>query len=141
MSGAHDITDIVDSKGPAVDIGGKAIEVRPLTVGQLAALVRLVGPDVVKAVTGAEGFSTDDIIALVVRTPETIVGCAAILTDREEEEIENLPLDDAVHLTKAIFEVQKDFFEAKVAPAVKRHFGLDLAAAITDETDSTPKGF
>lgn len=96
-----------------VTVAGVAVELTPIRLGELPRLLAIVRPL-------AEDLTHDpDWMALLGRHGEAVLDLLAITTRRERAWINDLPLDDAVQLAAAVFEVNADFFVAHVVPAIQ----------------------
>ncbi|AUM01563.1 hypothetical protein B4966_10640 [Rhodocyclaceae bacterium] len=96
-----------------VTVAGVAIELTPIRLGELPRLLAIVQPL-------AEDLTGDpDWMALLGRHGEAVLDLLVITTRRERAWINDLPLDDAVQLAAAVFEVNADFFVAHVVPAIQ----------------------
>jgi hypothetical protein len=96
-----------------VTLSGTALELTPIRLGELPRLLAVVRPL-------AEELSSDpDWLALLGRHGDAVLELLAITTRRERAWINDLSLEDAVQLASAAFEVNADFFVARIAPAIQ----------------------
>ena len=92
---------------------GSVLEIGPVKLGQLPRLVAAVRPLVDKL------SAEPDWLALLLNHGDAVLELLAICTRRKREWVDELALDDAVHLCATVFEVNVDFFVAQVAPAIQ----------------------
>jgi len=96
-----------------VTLSGTALELTPIRLGELPRLLAVVRP------LAEEITSDPDWMALLGRHGDAVLDLLAITTRRERAWINDLSLEDAVHLAAAVFEVNADFFVAHVVPAIQ----------------------
>ena len=100
-----------------LEIAGEALELTPLKIGELPAFVRAIRPFAQHI--GAEV----DWLALFGERGEDVVVALAVAARRPREWVAQLPLDAAIQLAEAVFEVNADFFIRQVTPALLRLAG------------------
>lgn len=96
-----------------VTVAGTALELTPIRLGELPRLLAALRP------LAAELSAEPDWLELLARHGEAVLELLAITTRRERAWINDLSLDDAVRLAAAVFEVNADFFVARVVPAIQ----------------------
>ena len=96
-----------------VTLSGIALELTPIRLGELPRLLAVVRP-LADDITG-----DPDWIALLGRHGDSVLDLLAITTRRERAWVNDLSLEDAVLLAAAVFEVNADFFVARVVPAIQ----------------------
>lgn len=97
-----------------VEIAGSRIEITPLRVGEFPAMLRAIRPF-------AEQLAGEpDWLALLAEHGEALLDALSLACRRPREWVDGLDLDDALQLAAAVFEVNADFFVARVAPNVTR---------------------
>lgn len=115
-----DDVDVLDPAARDVALTGRpSVRLRPITAGQLPRFLRAVRPILaaVAATKADEGVSPEiQLIDLYVDHGEAINAAVAIATGLPLEEVEALPLDDAMRLAIAVWEVNQDFFGQRVIP-------------------------
>ena len=99
-------------QGQILDIGGQRIEIRPLVLGELPAMLRAIRP------FASELSAEPDWLALLAEHGEALLRALAIASHRSDDWVASLELDDAITLGAAVFEVNADFFVRRVAPKV-----------------------
>jgi hypothetical protein len=99
-------------QGQILDIGGQRIEIRPLVLGELPAMMRAIRP------FASELSAEPDWLALLAEHGEALLRALAIASHRSDDWVAALELDDAITLGAAVFEVNADFFVRRVAPKV-----------------------
>lgn len=99
-------------QGQVLDIGGQRIEIRPLVLGELPAMLRAIRP------FASELSAEPDWLALLAEHGEALLRALAIASHRSDDWVASLELDDAITLGAAVFEVNADFFVRRVAPKV-----------------------
>jgi len=97
-----------------VTLSGTALELTPIRLGELPRLLAVVRP------LAEEITSDPDWLALLGQHGEAMLDLLAITTRRERSWVNDLPLDDAVQLAAAVFEVNADFFVGRVVPGIQR---------------------
>lgn len=106
----------LDSLGPpagAVSVGGETLEVKPLTVGQLPAFLRAVGP-ILNKLTAPE---IDWLNLLALRGDELLVALA-IATGQPREWVNDLRPDEALLLAAKVIAVNAEFLTGTVLPTL-----------------------
>jgi hypothetical protein len=94
-----------------ITIAGENLELKPITFGQLPAVLELVGP--LLADLNRDGV---DMVDLIMRHADRLLPLAALLTGRQREWIDALPLDEAAELIGTLIEINADFFARRVLP-------------------------
>ena len=97
-----------------VTLSGGALELTPIRLGELPRLLAVVRP------LASELSADPDWLALLGQHGEAMLDLLAITTRRERSWVNDLPLDDAVQLAAAVFEVNADFFVGRVVPGIQR---------------------
>lgn len=82
--------------------------VKPLTVGQLPAIVR--------ALKGLQMSGDIDVLELIDKHADQVIEAAAVAVKLTREEIEAGSVDEFMELVSTIVEVNSDFFVQRVAP-------------------------
>lgn len=93
-------------------IGGETLDLAPIRLGELPAFARAVQP------AAAFLSASPDWLALISTHGEAVIEAVAIACRRPREWVAALPLDEAVRLAGAVFEVNADFFMRRLAPAI-----------------------
>ncbi len=109
-----------------VDIAGEGMEVTPLRVGELPAMLKAVRP------FATQLEADPDWLALLGEHGEALLDALAIACRRPREWVDGLALDEALKLAAAVFEVNADFFVQRVAPNVS-----ELAERIGQRLDGS----
>jgi hypothetical protein len=86
----------------------------PIRLGELPRLLAVVRP------LASELSADPDWLALLGQHGEAMLDLLAITARRERAWVNDLPLDDAVQLAAAVFEVNADFFVGRVVPGIQR---------------------
>ena len=97
-----------------VTLSGGALELTPIRLGELPRLLAVVRP------LASELSADPDWLALLGQHGEAMLDLLAITARRERSWVNVLPLDDAVQLAAAVFEVNADFFVGRVVPGIQR---------------------
>lgn len=97
-----------------VTLSGGALELTPIRLGELPRLLAVMRP------LASELSADPDWLALLGQHGDSMLDLLAITTRRERACINDLPLDDAVQLAAAVFEVNADFFVGRVVPGIQR---------------------
>lgn len=112
-----DSLNVIDPPSITVMFHGTAREIRPLTVGQLPAMMR--------ALRNVEMPSTFDVHALASQLPaliadngEAIIQAAVIASGEARAVVESAALDEFVTLVAAIIEINSDFFVHTLLPVM-----------------------
>ena len=90
-------------QGQILDIGGQRIEIRPLVLGELPAMLRAIRP------FASELSAEPDWLALLAEHGEALLRALAIASHRSDDWVASLELDDAITLGAAVFEVNAIF--------------------------------
>lgn len=117
-----DDLDILDPAPAAVTYRGERLEIRPLQVGQLPALVRSARP-VLDAITAADTLPEAGdpalvplLLDLVENHGERVFEAAALCIDRPVDWVAKGQLDEFVTLASTVIEVNRDFFVRRLGP-------------------------
>jgi len=97
-----------------VTLSGGALELTPIRLGELPRLLAVMRP------LASELSADPDWLPLLGQHGDSMLDLLAITTRRERAWINDLPLDDAVQLAAAVFEVNADFFVGRVVPGIQR---------------------
>ncbi len=97
-----------------VTIGGEALDVTPLKVGELPIFARTVRPIAGKL------SAAPDWLRLLAEDGETVILALAIACRRPPEWVSGLALDEAIRLAEAVFGANADFFIRRVVPEITR---------------------
>jgi hypothetical protein len=117
-----DELDVLAPSGASVTVGGKPVDIRPLTIGQLPKLVREARP-VIDAVLELEDLPEEDsadmvalVLDLIENHAERVFAAASICSGLPVQEVEAADLDEFVLLASKVVEVNRDFFVRKLGP-------------------------
>jgi hypothetical protein len=117
-----DELEVLAPAGASVMVGGRLVEIRPLTIGQLPKLVREARP-VIDAVLELEEIPEEDsadmvslVLDLIENHAERVFAAAAICTGLPKEQVEGADLDEFVLLATKVVEVNRDFFVQRLGP-------------------------
>lgn len=91
---------------------GSLLELTPIRLGELPRLLATVRPIASKLA------EDPDWIALLSEHGQTVLDLLVITTRRDRAWVEALSLEEAVQVAAAAFEVNADFFVARVVPAI-----------------------
>ena len=100
-----------------VTLAGSALELTPIRLGELPRFLAVVRPMANELMADVAGGP--DWMALLARQGESVLDLLAITTRRERAWVNDLSLEDAVLLAAAVFEVNADFFVARIVPAIQ----------------------
>lgn len=138
MTGSDDL-DVIDPAPLAVTYLGERLEIRPLTVGAVPGIVRLARP-VIDAVLQLQDVPDENSEAMVDlaldmidKHGEALFGAVALAIGREADWVRQGELDEFISLCKRLVEVNRDFFEKRLAPLFGRQ-----AAALQSGAGPTP---
>lgn len=114
-----------------VAVGGETLVIGPIKMRQLSKVVRHVG--------GIVGFFKDDEIkfeGLLAEGSEDLMAALSAATDKPVDWIGELNLEEVVRLTRAVVEVNADFFARTVLPEVEKAQGVLSGLNRTGRTSS-----
>jgi len=112
-----------------IEVGDESLEITPIRVGELSALIKAVRPFI-------ERLTADtDWIALLADHNDALLEAIAIASRRQKDWVSRLTIDDAVRLATVLFEVNADFFTRQVSPAIQR-----AAARINEQVSGESAG-
>ena len=119
-------------------IGGEALTIKPLKVGQLPAFLRAISP-VMQQITAAE----IDWLALMGERGDDLLAAIAIAVGKPRTWVDELAADEAILLAAKVIEVNADFFTRTVLPRLDGLFGtltqpLDQSHGVKAPAGSTP---
>jgi len=108
------------SPAQEIHVAGKAIRIRPLTVGQLPGFLRAAQPIIAE-------LSSGDIAQALLREPAAVIEAITIACAQDRVWIDSLYSDDLIKLGTKCIEINLDFFIRRLLPEI-------TAAAETIET-------
>ena len=113
----------------SIEIAGEVLELSPLKVGELPTFVRAIRPL-------AQHLGTEvDWLALFGERGDDVLLALAVAIRRPRAWVADLPLDAAIRLAEAVFEVNADFFIRRLLPSVTQ-----AAARIGQTLESPTRG-
>ncbi|EXI92833.1 MAG: hypothetical protein AW12_00313 [Candidatus Accumulibacter sp. BA-94] len=118
--------------GVELVIGGEALTIKPLKVGQLPAFLRAIAP-AIQELTSPE----IDWLRLFGERGDDLLSAIAIAVGRPRTWLDELAADDAILLAAKVIEVNADFFTRTVIPKLDRVFA-PLNRAPLPAAGSTP---
>ena len=119
-----DGADILVPETVTLTVAGVAVEVRPLTVGQIPAVLRAL-----KGVDFSAGIAADDLPRLLEAHGEQLIEAVAIAVKRTTEFVSNLDPVEFLTLASKVVEVNADFFAHRLAPVLAEVMQRVAAAA------------
>lgn len=126
--------DTLVPAGLELVIGGEALTIKPLKVGQLPAFLRAISP-VMQHFTAAE----IDWLALMGERGDDLLAAIAIAVGKPRAWVDELAADEAILLAAKVIEVNADFFTRTVLPRFDSLFGtLAQPLDAREVTGSTP---
>jgi hypothetical protein len=118
--------------GVELVIGGEALTIKPLKVGQMPAFLRAIAP-AIQELTSPE----IDWLRLFGERGDDLLSAIAIAVGRPRTWLDDLPADDAILLAAKVIEVNADFFTRTVIPKLGNVFA-QLNRAPLAVAGSTP---
>jgi hypothetical protein len=120
-------------RGVEVTVGGLALPILPLKVGQLPAFLRAISPVM-------QQLSSSEInwLVLLGEHGEALLSAIAIATGKPRTWVDALAADEAVLLAATLIEVNADFFTRTVLPQVHKLFKLQTTAKVGDAGSTPP---
>jgi|GEM_PF-529375 hypothetical protein len=106
--------------GDKVSAGGEIIEIKPATLGQLAAAMKA-GAGLLKTFKERDGEF--DIVLVLAERSDELLNTAAALLDKPVEWIAALPADEAVDLAVKVVSANIDFFTRVLLPKINEAAG------------------
>ena len=126
--------DTLVPAGLELVIGGEALTIKPLKVGQLPAFLRAISP-VMQQLTAAE----IDWLALIGERGDDLLSAVAIAVGKPRTWVDELAADEAILLAAKVIEVNADFFTRTVLPRFDGLFGtLTQPLDVREVAGSTP---
>lgn len=110
--------DTLVPAGLELVIGGEALTIKPLKVGQLPAFLRAISP-VMQQLTAAE----IDWLALIGERGDDLLAAISIAVGKPRAWVDELAADEAILLAAKVIEVNADFFTRTVLPRLDGLFG------------------
>ena len=134
--------EVLESPSTGVLFRGERLEIRPLTIGQIPRLLRTAQP-VVDAIIDSTVLVGDDIdegllgfvMTLLADHGEAVIDALAIITGKSREYIAEGDLAESAELAMKVAKVNRDFFDQRLGPLLRRALNGEAAA---DGTGSTP---
>ena len=119
--------------GVELVIGGEALTIKPLKVGQMPAFLRAIAP-AIQELTSPE----IDWLRLFGERGDDLLSAIAIAVGRPRTWLDDLPADDAILLAAKVIEVNADFFTRTVMPRLDGLIARTGATAAIATGGSTP---
>jgi hypothetical protein len=113
--------DVIAPEPTAANFNGKAIEIRPLKVGQLPGFARAIKPigGAIEAMaTGRAALDFAGILAIVADHGEAVVDAVSIATGVPKAELNDATPDQLIELVVVVLKVNADFFKGRLTPAI-----------------------
>ncbi|MCW7540719.1 hypothetical protein OOT46_23145 [Aquabacterium sp. A7-Y] len=111
MNASPDLEILVPPAQP-LDIAGERLEIRPLVLGELPAVLKAVRP------FAAQLAGAPDWFALFGEHGEALLQTLTLAARKPRTWVDQLAVDDALVLAAAVFEANADFFVRRVAPRI-----------------------
>lgn len=92
-------------------VGGEPVDIRPLTVGQIPAVLRAL-----KGVDFSAGLTAADLPGLVAEHGDRLIQAVAVAIREPADWVSNLDPVEFLTLAGAVIEVNTDFFVQRLAP-------------------------
>ncbi len=127
--------DILIPQAVELLIGGEALAIKPLKVGQMPAFLRAVSP-VMQHLTGPE----IDWLLLFGEHGDDLLSAIGIAVGKPRAWVDELAADEAILLAAKVMEVNADFFTRTVIPRLDGMFAQakSLAPTPVPASGSTP---
>lgn len=93
-----------------VTVGGRAVDITPVRVAELPAMLRACEPIFAQLAGG-------DVAAALLHNPDAAITAIAVGARLSRAEIDALALDELIELGGAVLQVNADFFARRLAPA------------------------
>ena len=139
-----DDLSVLEPAGSSITYQGRTIDVRPIKVGQVPAIVRAARP-VIDAVLALESLPDGDDAALVDvlldllgNHGDAVFVAAALFTGEPEDVLREGDIDEFIRLATAVIAVNRDFFAQRVAPLLKERAAAARAASLSNGAGPTP---
>lgn len=116
-----------------IDVAGKRIEVKPLSIRQLGRVAKAINPIVDSIDDGGE----INFARLIGEHTEHAIAAIAAATGETEDWIAELPADQFIVLAKTVFEVNRSFFEGRVKPLIES-LGSVITATVSTSSTAGP---
>lgn len=134
MSGVSDL-DVLDPPATAVEFRGELLQVRPLTIGAVPALVRACRP-IVHALVDLQDAPDENagvlgIVDLIGEHGEAAVVAVAVCIGKPPEWVAGGGADEFIALATKCWEVNRDFFVRKLAPLLAGRAAAVIGAGRT----------
>jgi hypothetical protein len=104
--------DVLAPPSQELTLARKVVTITPLVVGELPAMLRAVQP------FARELAGEPDWLALLGEQGDGVLAALALGSRQPREWVDALPLDEALTLAAAVFEVNADFFVQRLAPRI-----------------------
>lgn len=111
------MTDSVLPEPLELVLGDQTLEIWPITIGQCTHFARAIEP-VWPALAAAGGFERADWTALALKHLDTLAEAVAIATQLPRATVNKMRPDRFVVVLTAVLEVNADFFQRAVLPAM-----------------------
>ena len=98
----------------SLSIAGIALEITPIRVGEIPALLAAVRPFAHRLVDGEP-----DWLELLADHGDALIKAIAVASRQPQDWVAALTMDDAIRLATTLFEVNADFFVQRVVPTIQ----------------------
>ena len=139
-----DDVSVLEPSGSSVPYQGRVIDVRPIKVGQVPAIVRAARP-VIDAVLALESLPdgndaalVDVLLDLLGNHGDAVFVAAALFTGEPEDVLREGDIDEFIRLATAVIGVNRDFFAQRVAPLLKERAAAVRAAGLSNGAGPIP---
>ena len=139
-----DDVSVLEPSGSSVPYQGRVIDVRPIKVGQVPAIVRAARP-VIDAVLALESLPDSDdtamvdvLLDLLGTHGDAVFVAAALFTGESEDTLRDGDIDEFIRLATAVIGVNRDFFAQRVAPLLKERAAAAREASQSSGAGQTP---
>lgn len=139
----QDPMEVIDPVPAALTYRDEQLDIRPLTVGAVPAIVRLARP-VINAVLDLQELpeeGSEDMVELAMdlidQHGEALFGAVALAVGRERAWVEGGDLGEFVELCQALVKVNRDFFVQRLLPLFKERGQAASAGNGTGATASS----
>ncbi|MBD9368859.1 hypothetical protein [Xanthomonas sp. XNM01] len=120
-----DALDVIEPAPAAVQYRGEQLEVRPLTVGAVPAIVRLARPVIDRVLSleavpdAADGSTVDLALDLIDAHGETLFKAVGLAIERDAAWVAGGDIGEFVDLVLVLVQVNRDFFAQRLVPLLQ----------------------
>lgn len=113
--------EVIEPAATPVEFNGRALEIKPLTVGQLPAFARAIKPISASVERIAVGgvLTIESMIDLIADAGDNVIDAVSIASGVAADELRSTTPDQLLILAAAAWGVNRDFLSGRLTPSIQ----------------------